>query len=316
MNEGIRPVRRIRRIIRAPSLIRNFQEHNEMNRFLDRSIRAVRWRTKGLLGIPRTIVVEIRWRLGDEIMALPIYGGLRKAYPDCRIAVLCNYPDLLEGNPSVDAVNERVTPDHYLLLRSGPRTEVRIAHYARMAGIPIPEERPRLYLKDWSAPSVARYGGRFVAVAPGASWAIKRWPVERWRALCEIIEAHGMPVVELGREDETIGIRHSLMGQTTVREAACILHAARLLVCCDSGLMHLARAAGTPAVALFGPTNPSILMPGDDGLQALLSEEPCQGCWNSDQTVTAPGHCLRGRPTCLERITVDEVWARMQPWLA
>jgi len=293
----------------------DFPTAEKMNRILDRSMRAARWRVKGLLGLPRTIRVEICWRLGDEIMALPVYGGLRKAFPDCRIAVSCNFPELLEGNPAVDAVNERMTPDRCILLRSGPRTEIRIAHYARLAGIPIPAERPRLHLTDWSAPSVARYGGRFVAVAPGASWAIKRWPLDRWRALCEIIEAYGFPVVELGRNDEPIGVRHSLMGQTTVREAACILHAARLLVCCDSGLMHLARAADTPVVALFGPTNPSILMPGDDGLKAILSEEPCQGCWNNGQTEAAPGHCIRGRPTCLERITVDEAWARVQPLL-
>lgn len=286
-----------------------------MNRIFHRSICAIRWRTKGLLGLPRTILVEICWRLGDEIMAIPVYGGLRKAYPDCRIAVSCNFPELLEGNPAVDAVNATVSPDRHILLRSGPRTEVRIAHYAQLAGIPMPTERPRLHLTDWSAPSVAQYSGRFVAVAPGASWPIKRWPIDRWRVLCRIIEAHGFPVVELGRGDETIGVRHSLMGQTTVREAACVLHAARLLVCCDSGLMHLARAVGTPAVALFGPTNPSILMPGDEGLTAIVSEEPCQGCWNNGQTEAAPGQCLRNRPTCLERITEDEVWARVQSLL-
>ncbi len=249
-------------------------------------------------------------------MALPIYDGLRSGYPDCRIAVLCNYPELLEGNPSVDVVNVPMSPDRFILLRSGPRTVRRIAHYAELAGISTPVERPRLHFADWSAPSVARYGGGFVAVAPGASWAIKRWPVERWRALCEALDAHGLPVVELGHGDEAIGVQHSLMGQTTVREAACVLHAARLLVCCDSGLMHLARAVGTPAVALFGPTVPSILISNDPGLTAVVSEEPCQGCWNTDQPNVSPGVCARGRASCMERISVDDVLSRVLPVLA
>ena len=57
--------------------------------------------TRAALGLPRDVLVEIRWRLGDEVMAIPIYEGLHHAYPDTRIHVLCNHPDLLTGNPHV-----------------------------------------------------------------------------------------------------------------------------------------------------------------------------------------------------------------------
>ena len=80
-------------------------------------------------------MVEVKWRLGDEVMALPIYGALRAACPGCRLTVLRNYPELLEGNPFVDAVNRVAgAVDRYIPLRSAQRDVYRPEHYAR----PIP----------------------------------------------------------------------------------------------------------------------------------------------------------------------------------
>ena len=61
-----------------------------------------------------------------------------------------------------------------------------------------------------------------------------------------------------------------------------MLHHADVSVCCDSGLMHLALAAGTRTVALFGPTEPAILVQNDPNLVAIETAQDCQGCWNRD----------------------------------
>jgi ADP-heptose:LPS heptosyltransferase len=44
-------------------------------------------------------------------------------------------------------------------------------------------------------------------------------------------------------------------------ELACWLAGARLYIGNDSGITHLAAAAGAPALALFGPTDPAIWAP-------------------------------------------------------
>ncbi|MDE2515599.1 MAG: glycosyltransferase family 9 protein, partial [Rhodospirillales bacterium] len=46
-----------------------------------------------------------------------------------------------------------------------------------------------------------------------------------------------------------------LVGRLSLPQAAACLSRARLFVGNDSGLMHLAAAAGTPTLGLFGPTN-------------------------------------------------------------
>jgi heptosyltransferase I len=47
----------------------------------------------------------------------------------------------------------------------------------------------------------------------------------------------------------------NLVGRTPLEELPTLLHAARLVVCNDSGPMHLAAALHRPVVALFGPTD-------------------------------------------------------------
>jgi len=241
-------------------------------------------------------------------MAIPIYEALRATYSPCRTTVLCNHPELLEGNPFVDALNEiRRDPDRYIFLRSGPRHVYRLEHYARCAGIATPDIRPRLYYSNWRAPLIADIGEPFVAVCADASWATKRWPMERWRVLCRALSDMGYAVVELGTGDEPIGVRHSFIKKTDLREAACMLRAARLLICCDSGLMHLALAAGGRVLALFGPTDPDILARNEPKLTSIVVDRDCRGCWNRAVEFEEPGTCPLNRQTCLDAITPEQV---------
>ena len=276
-----------------------------------RLARAARWHLKGLLGSPRTLLVELNWRLGDEIMALPVFEALQARYPGVAIDVSSNYPELFEHYPAVRAVNPpRPDPDGYLLLRGASRLENRLEAGCARAGVPVPDVHPRLHFSDWDAPQLSRIpegGGPLIAIAPGASWPSKRWPVERWLALTAQLEGERCRVVVLGQQGEGLGCGLDLCGATSVREAACVLHAADLAVCCDSGLMHLALAAGTRTVALFGPTDPDFLVRDEPLLTALRSTQSCSGFWNHAPTVGEPGVCPEGHACCLDSITVAQV---------
>lgn len=288
--------------------------HGTLGRQLSRAVRRARWQLKGAAGVPRSILVELRWRLGDEIMALPIFEALRLKYPVARIEVLTNYPELFENHPFVDAVNPLApNPDRYLLLRSATRNQLRIAHYAAVAGVDLPVWRPHLFLNDWHTPLLVALpagDGPLVALAPGASWATKRWRTERWRVLAERLHAAGARLMVLGHADERLNLDagEDFTGRTGVRDAACLLHAADLLVCCDSGLMHLALAATTPVVALFGPTDPELLIQNEPNFHPLRSTASCSGLWNRSGSSPEPGVCPEGHDSCLDSITVDAVF--------
>jgi ADP-heptose:LPS heptosyltransferase len=278
--------------------------------------RRASWAKKTALGLPRDILVEIRWRLGDEIMAIPIYEALHRAHPGTRIYVLCNHPELLEDNPYVAGVNRAPAEiDRYILLRHASRDRNRLEHYAETADIPVPEARPTLTYRDWDCEHAHRLPreSMLIAVSAGATWPTKRWPTKFWRRLCVDLEVMGCGLVELGtEEDEAIGEGVLLVGQTSVREAARILRTARLYVGCDSGLMHLALAVGTPVVALFGPTDPAILVRPDPNLYVVTNGRECQGCWNGEQAMLEPGVCPLGVSECLGTIEPKAVLARVR----
>jgi ADP-heptose:LPS heptosyltransferase len=62
-------------------------------------------------------------------------------------------------------------------------------------------------------------------------------------------------------------------------ELACWIRSARVYVGNDSGITHLAAAAGAPVVAIFGPTDPAVWAPRGDRVRVIagtLDEIPVE----------------------------------------
>jgi heptosyltransferase III len=150
---------------------------------------------------------------------------------------------------------------------SGPK----IMQLARVLGL---QEAP-LPVVWFSAEDSAHVASLFpagrpvIALAPTANWAPKVWPAERFVALFQrLVDTHipgAVPAVIAGPgETEALMAKPvlqalpdaiDLVGRLSLPEIAAFLSRVGLFVGNDSGLMHLAAAAGTPTLGLFGPTN-------------------------------------------------------------
>jgi ADP-heptose:LPS heptosyltransferase len=93
------------------------------------------------------------------------------------------------------------------------------------------------------------------------SFAAKRWPLDRFSAFAGRMVAHGARVVFLSGPDEREDTRAahaatpgSELFEGPIEETASLLARAALVVTNDSGIGHLAVAAGRPTISLFGPT--------------------------------------------------------------
>jgi heptosyltransferase-3 len=114
-------------------------------------------------------------------------------------------------------------------------------------------------------------GRRWLAVGPGARWAPKCWPPERFRELVRGCREAFDAVVLLGSRGEADRCRAvaeglplpclDLTGRTGLLEAAAVLARMRLFLGNDSGLGHLAAAAAIPTLTLFGPGEPARYRP-------------------------------------------------------
>ncbi len=106
-----------------------------------------------------------------------------------------------------------------------------------------------------------------LAIAPGAKIPAKDWGEARWAALIRLLQLRvpDVSLVFVGAPDERAltdrlaglwgGTQINLCGTLTPRQSAAVLAQCALLVCHDSGPMHLAASQNTPCIALFGNYN-------------------------------------------------------------
>lgn len=113
--------------------------------------------------------------------------------------------------------------------------------------------------------------GTLAVAAPGAGWAAKRWAPERFAEVCRLLAGHGREVLVAGSAGERDlcarvaaaagdGVRN-LAGDSLEALVELLREGPPVLVN-DSGLGHLAAAAGCPTLAVFtGETDPGIVGP-------------------------------------------------------
>ena len=109
-------------------------------------------------------------------------------------------------------------------------------------------------------------GDKLIAIAPGSVWFTKKWPTEYYKKLSELLVNNTYAVVLIGSSDENdicntvMPNRKSinLAGKLSLLESAAIISKCDLMVCNDSGALHIANAMQTDVFAFFGPTVQSI----------------------------------------------------------
>ena len=178
--------------------------------------------------------------------------------------------------------------------------------------LPVSEERKadaRAILSqqgvDLSRPTVALAAGSKNSRA-------KRWDTAKFSELADaLVSRAGANVILIGAPDEaetSLAVRAGsiqplvdLTGKTGLGEAAAILAVSDLLVSNDMGLAHLAPAAGTPTIVIFGPTNPVTTGPLHENSSVVRVDVECSPCM------------LRECPIdhrCMTRISVESVFSR------
>lgn len=211
---------------------------------------------------------------------------------------------------------------HRALHPAGPMPPVEHQfHLLKLLGI----EGAPTHLELWPGPSDERgvdsllgqawiaESQPLVAVHPGARWASKRWPEERYAELVDRLAAAAKArVVLTGSEGERPlceRIHHLAKakpvvaaGQTTLNEMAALLRRCRLFIGGDTAPLHIAAAVGTPLVAIFGPTDPVRHLPPSRETKLFRSKIPCSPCYRA--RCPRPGS---GRMECMRLISVEEV---------
>jgi ADP-heptose:LPS heptosyltransferase len=138
----------------------------------------------------------------------------------------------------------------------------------------------------------ASIGGRpreYVCVHPGARWRSRRWPAERFAAVADALRARGHAIVLTGSAGEAATLAAfracvteppiDASARTSLGGLAALIKGARLLVCNDTGVAHLAAAVGTRSVIVCSGADAQRWAPLDASRHRMLHHDTaCRPC--------------------------------------
>lgn len=172
---------------------------------------------------------------------------------------------------------------------------------------------------DLTYPTLARtrnHESMRIGIAPFTRQRVKQWPIESFAELIIRLSREGEVLFELygAPEDREMSIRllALVQGQANLTSSCGLLTPFQLrksienkdlLICLDSGPMHIASLVGTPVVAIFSQiTLHQFWQPwGPDG-HLVSNFVPCSQC------DTRSSDCPLGTRACIDGISVDKVY--------
>jgi heptosyltransferase-2 len=144
-----------------------------------------------------------------------------------------------------------------------------------------------------------------VALHPGSGSETKNWPIENWQEFGEHLFSAGHTVLVVAGEADEDRVR-LLESAWKEKPARFVKHLAlprlaglfenALFLGHDSGISHIAAAVGARCILLFGPTNPAIWAPMNEGVTVLQAPEGNLRLLTVDHVIAALQHSLSLRP--------------------
>lgn len=186
----------------------------------------------------------------------------------------------------------------------------------KLLGAECEDRTPHLCLlpaeRDWAVGWLKAHnlGHRaVVGIHPGGYYPSQRWPSEYYAQLAIALQqGHGCGVVLIGgRGDRHLirsilassGERFVVFESSDLRQTVAVISQLNILVCNNSGPLHIATALDVPTVSFMGPTEQGHWMPLGNDHEVLRQDDlECIGCNN--------GTCARGDLACMRRIKPEE----------
>jgi len=215
-----------------------------------------------------------------------------------------------------------------LVLRRTRNDRNRVEQLGALLGLDPPPS-PRIWLSERHRARAAELIGAqeppILALGPTANWPGKIWPAVNFADLALRLTASngilpGARVAILAAPSERADAdavlrlipaaqRLDLAGQTDLLTAAAVLEKVALYVGNDSGLMHIAAAAGVPTLGLFGPSREQLYAPWGPHAAAVRTPE------SFEHLIDRPGYNHRTTGSLMGSLRVDAVErAAMQLW--
>jgi ADP-heptose:LPS heptosyltransferase len=267
-----------------------------------------------------SILIKRRAAIGDVLLLTPILRELKRQNAEAKIMVETICPEVLENNPDVFATTQQEQSPQYfhrtfdlnLCYERQPKRHI-ITAYAEACGLdPAAIDWRLRYRPDKQGQVEAQRfsDGKKVAVIHSGitDWPGRNWAPEKFQEVANLLAAEGYKVALVGNHATP-----QLKGATPfidkrVSEVYSLIEQADVFIGIDSFPMHLAQAALTPTVGIFGMIDPKYRLLPFPFIAAVQAQNVgCLGCHHEQQPPRVSGECFRPTEMCMDQITVDQV---------
>jgi ADP-heptose:LPS heptosyltransferase len=147
-----------------------------------------------------------------------------------------------------------------------------------------------LFETDWAElRQLGLHERSYAVIHPGSQLPSRRWPPERFAEVADDLARSGLRIVLTGIHSEKELLEKvkrcmrqpalDLCGRTSLGGLAALIGRARLLVCNDTGVSHIAAAMRTPSVVIACGSDPERWAPLNRDLHRVLAHEvECRPC--------------------------------------
>jgi hypothetical protein len=306
----------------------------------------------------RRLLLEHKRAPGDVLVMSALVRDLALAHPGkFAVHVSTSADELWQHNPhaTVYRPDEHQDLEHFKLGYGDALREVGVRNrhfvtafhsdFERESKIHVPVlyPRPDYHLSDEERLTPPIGGRYWVVIAGGKSdFVTKHWIYKRWQQLVNVLRGFGLRFVQLGSVGTAGRLIHyqpelehvqSLVGQTTLRDMAQIIHHAEGVICPVTCAMHMAAALQKPCVVIAGGREEWWWEAYTNGIGNFGTElrekvhvphrflhtigllDCCKnrGCWKSQvegtELICTNSLVVRGQlaPRCMNMITVNHV---------
>ncbi|MCK2167410.1 glycosyltransferase family 9 protein [Thalassospira xiamenensis] len=207
-----------------------------------------------------------------------------------------------------------------VVLKGNDDSVHRVEQLARLIGVDRPLN-PKIWLdpehSERARALLSKTDKKVLAIGPSANWGGKVWPVDRFVDLVSRIREPsgllpGAHVLVVGAPNEIVAAapvinaipaqeRTVIFGGESLLTVQGCLEMSSLYVGNDSGLMHMAAAAGVPTLGLFGPTREENYAPFGAATSVVRTDLSHQEIWQN-------GADWRSDSSLMGGLSVDKVF--------
>ncbi len=159
-----------------------------------------------------------------------------------------------------------------------------------------------------------------VTIHPGAKWDGRKWSPENYARIADsLMDRYGAAVILAGSVGDVDFVRKitssmkskpiEAVGTTSLRQLLALCEKSDLFLGVDSGPVHMAAAMGTKVLALFGPARREAVGPLGANSTVITRQDDFD-CCPCAQVV-----CERPDNSCMQAITVEDVWSAVRKQL-